>query len=133
MSAVYPKFRQSLLQWSVDVIPAGMTYHAVAVDSTYVYDPAHWGQADISGSVISQVMELVVTDFTDGIIKADTVVLEGLVQGVSVAGVIVVLTDQNAEFHLVCFIDESSDGSMPQLINTDTGEVRWNPSGICRI
>lgn len=135
MSAVYPKFRESLVGWALNGNPpAGLAFYALGVDADYVYDAAHNDLADIPGGAIVMPEHLLdnVT-YVNGIINADDELWTGLTLSETLDAVVIYMKDGAAASYLAAYIDESVDGSVPQLITATTGTVRFHSNGIFRV
>jgi hypothetical protein len=134
MSAVYPKFREKLLEWPLtDTVPAGLAFYCIAVDSSYTYDPAHNDLADVTGgSIVVSEQALASVTYVNGILDAANVNLTGLDIADTFDAVIVYMKDGGGTSYLAAYIDESTDGSVPQPIDSTKGVISWNDSGIFR-
>lgn len=134
MSAVYPKFRESLLSWALNANPpAGLAFYMIGVDSSYVYDAAHNDLADIAGGdIVMPEHALDSVTIVNGIVDAADESYTGLTIGHELDAVIIYMKDGAAASYLAAYIDESSDGSIPQTFDSTSGEVRWHASGIFR-
>lgn len=136
MTAIYPKFRQQLLTWALNAsAPAGLAFYVVGVKSTYVYDPAHTGLGNIpAGGICAPETALANVTIVDGVIDADDVYWDTvLTAGVTIDGLIVYLKDGGGNSFLAAYFDTSSDGSLPQLIESTSGFIRWDGQGIFKI
>ena len=132
MSAVYPKYREKLVDWALNQsAPAGLDFYVIGVDATYVYDAAHNDLADVTGITIAE-QPLANLTFTNGIIDADDISVEGLDISDDLDALIIYLKDGAAASYLAAYIDESADGSIPQGIDSTQGVISWHSGGIFR-
>lgn len=136
MTAIYPKFRQQLLSWALAAnAPAGLTFHVVGVDAGYTYNAAHTSLADIpAGATVSPETQLTSVTVVDGVVDAADVEWDAvLTAGETITGLVVYLKSGAGATYLAAFFDTSTDASLPQLIESTTGFVRWNAAGIFKI
>lgn len=134
-SAVYPKFGEKLLEWALNqTAPAGLAFYVIAVDETYVPDNAHENLANIPGGAI-QVPETALANVTivDGIVNADDVDFSGVTIGERLQAAVIYAKDGGGNSYLAAYIDESSDGSIPQDFATTQGRLVWNAVGIFKV
>jgi hypothetical protein len=134
MSAVYPKYREQLIAWALAAnAPAGLLFYVIGVDATYVYDAAHNDLADVPGAAISiPEQALVSVTYVNGIVDADNVNVTGLDTADDLDAFIIYLKSGGGATYLAAYIDESSDGSVPQAIDSTKGVISWHASGIFR-
>lgn len=135
MSAVYPLIRQQLISWALNAnAPAGLAFYALGVDASYVYSAAHNDLADIAGaSIVADLHLLDSVTYVNGILDAADEEWTDLVLTETFDAVIVLLRATDLSSFLVCYIDSSTDGSVPQTVGSTSGLVRWNVAGICKI
>jgi hypothetical protein len=105
----------------------------VGVDASYVYDASHNDIADLGASPVSDYATLVGFTYVDGVLNANDVDLLGLTPPdvFDAAVVLFEWTLPSAGSLLICYIDQSSDGSVPQVINSTSGQIIWDALGIC--
>jgi hypothetical protein len=135
MSAVYPNFREQLIDWAINQsAPAGLAFYVIGVDSSYVYSAAHVDLVDvIGGSIQASEQPILNVTYVDGIINGDDVEFSGLTLAEEITALIVYLKDGIGDSYLAAYIDESTNASLPATIGTSTGLLSWNASGIFRV
>lgn len=132
MSAVYPKFREKLVQWAIaGPPPAGLAFYMIGVDATYVYSAAHVNLANVSApSILAPEHLLDVVTYVDGIVDAADEAYTGLTLAAVLDAAIIYLKDGAGASYLAAYIDSSTDGSMPAALSSTSATFRWNASGI---
>lgn len=135
MSAVYPKIREQLISWAMNQnAPAGLTFYAIGLDTDYTYSAAHVNLASVPvGSRITSEKLLTGVTYVNGILNADDVTWTDMTPGDVLDAFVIYLKSGGGDSFLVCYIDGSTDGSIPQNIESTTGQLIFNASGICKI
>lgn len=135
MNAVYPKFREQLLEWALNASqPGGILFYVVGVDSDYVFGAAHTSLADVVGTDESTPRKLLTgVTITDGTLDANDLEFDSLEAGKQIQSFVVYAQDTADSTYLVCYLDTSADGSLPVTVSAPSGLVRWNAAGICKI
>ena len=135
MSAVYPKFREKLIEWALmDTVPAGLAFYMIGVDTDYTYDAAHNDLADVpAGAIIAPEHALDAVTYVNGIVDAADEAYTGLTLTDNLDAAIIYLKDAALNSYLAAYIDESSDGSMPAVLSSTSATFRWNASGIFKV
>lgn len=133
MSAVYPTFKGTLLTWLFGGgWPTDAELKVAGVSGSYVYNATHSVVSDFSAAQLFGDVLLTGTVSSDGTIDADDVEVTGVTPGPTLDALIV-YAEWTGGTALVCYIDSSSDASLPiELTNTEFG-IRFNALGICRI
>jgi hypothetical protein len=136
MSDVYPKGVETLIGWAINANPpTDIVAKVVAVDDTYVYDASHNDIADLGTSQVSGYEVIPSFTYVNGVIDGADVDLPGLVP-TDVFDAAVVLfqwTLPSAGSLLIAYLDQAADGSIPQVIDSSAGVIRWNALGIAVI
>jgi hypothetical protein len=135
MSAIYPLSKQRLMEYFLaGTTPTGVGFYCVAVDSTYTYDAAHENVADITPSAIVAAEQALASEtiLSGGALDADNVSYTGLTAGNTIDATIVYAKWMGGDL-LFAYINDSSDGSLPQLITGTEAQINWNASGIFKL
>jgi hypothetical protein len=133
MSDIYPKGIEQLVGWAIDNNPpTDIVARVVGVDATYVYDAAHNDVADLGAAAVTGLELIPNFTYVNGIIDGDDVNLPGLTptEVFDAAVVFFNWTLPAPGSLLLCYVDQSLDGSVPQIIDSSAGVIRWNASGI---
>lgn len=126
-SAIYPLFKQALLQGTYDLSTA--TVRAVLVDTgTYTYSAAHDFYNDLSGVVGTESGALASKTFTNGTFDAADITFTAVTGSTAEAIVLFVDTGNAATDALICFIDSAT--GLPVTPNGGDINVTWSASGI---
>ena len=127
-SAIYPKFKEALLQGDYDLSTA--VVRAVLIDTgTYTYNAAHDFYDDLSGVVGTESGALASKTFTDGTFDAADISFTAVTGNTAEAIVLFVDTGNVATDALICYIDSASSG-LPVTPNGGDINVTWSGSGI---
>ena len=127
-SAIYPKFKEGLLQGDYDLSTA--VVRAVLIDTgTYTYNAAHDFYDDLSGVVGTESGALASKTFTDGTFDAADISFTAVTGNTAEAIVLFVDTGNVATDALICYIDSASSG-LPVTPNGGDINVTWSGSGI---
>lgn len=130
---VYPTVREKLLSWAIHSTgPADVHVKVCGVDNTYVYDATHNDVTDLGSTGVIDGTELSGMTFIGGLLKAADTPCVGIATGPTLGG-LVVYFDWGSGTQLICFIDTSSDASLPSTLTSTTLTVGWNVAGICQI
>lgn len=135
MSAVYPKAREILLShFLAGTTPTGVGFFVLGVDGTYVYDSDHDTLTDIQGSSIT-IPEAPLIDeaVSEGaILSAANVALTDLANPFDVEALIVYAKWAGGSL-LFAYITESSNASLPQIVDGDVAQITWADAGIFKL
>lgn len=127
-SAIYPKFKEALLQGDYDLSTA--VVRAVLIDTgTYTYSAAHDFYNDLSGVVGTESGALGSKTFTNGTFDAADITFTSVTGSTAEAIVLFVDTGNVATDALICYIDSASSG-LPVTPNGGDINVTWSGSGI---
>jgi len=126
-SAIYPKFKEALLQGTYDLSTA--VVRAVLVDTgTYTYSAAHDFYNDLSGVVGTESGALASKTFTNGTFDAADITFTAVTGSTAEAIVLFVDTGNVATDALIAFLDSAT--GLPVTPNGGDINVTWNASGI---
>lgn len=127
-SAIYPKFKEALLQGDYDLSTA--VVRAVLIDTgTYTYSAAHDFYNDLSGVVGTESGAFTSKTFTNGTFDAADITFIAVTGNTAEAIVLFVDTGNVATDALICYIDSASSG-LPVTPNGGDINVTFNASGI---
>ena len=127
-SAIYPKFKEALLQGDYDLSTA--VVRAVLIDTgTYTYSAAHDFYNDLSGVVGTESGAFTSKTFTNGTFDAADITFTAVTGSTAEALVLFVDTGNVATDALICYIDSASSG-LPVTPNGGDINVTWSGSGI---
>lgn len=135
VSAVYPLARQRVMEWILNGnAPTDAVFYAIGVDDTYVYSESHELIGDVlAGSIVAPAYELVTpTVLTGGYLDAADILYEGLDDTDTIEAIIIYVTFTGGSL-LMAFIDQATDGSLPQPIDSTKAAVYFNALGIFRL
>lgn len=126
-SAIYPAFKQALLNGSVDLTTA--VVRAVLIDTgTYTYNSAHDFYNDLSGVVGTESAALSSKTITNGVFDAADITFTAVSGATAEAIVLFVDTGNVATDRLICYIDAGT--GLPVTPNGGDINVTWSVSGI---
>lgn len=133
MSAVYPTFKDKLFDWAKNSTgPANVKLRLCGVTSAYAYDATHNNLADLGSSIKVTSDEITGAQMINGVLDAGDASFQGQPLGDTLAAYVLYL-DWTLGQQLVCFIDESTDGTLPFTVSAPSFGVRFATAGICRI
>lgn len=126
-NALYPKFKESLLQASVS-LSSGTVKVALVDTGTYTYSPAHQYLSSLSG-VVGAAQTLDSKTFTNGVFDAADVTFPAVTGNSVEALVLYVDTGNAATSPLIAYLDTDVTG-LPVTPNSGDVWVVWHASGI---
>lgn len=130
-NAIYPKWKEALLQASSNSALTGTVKVALVDLGTYAYNAAHDMLDDISG-VIGTPQTLGTKTFAGGVFDAADVTFPS-VSGVTVEALIIYIdTGTPSTSRLVAFLDSGYTG-LPVTPNGGNIDVLWDTDGIFSI
>ena len=130
-NAIYPKWKEALLQASSNSALTGTVKVALVDLGTYAYNAAHDMLDDISG-VIGTAQTLGTKTFVGGVFDADDVTFPS-VSGATVEALIIYIdTGTPSTSRLVAFLDSGYTG-LPVTPNGGNIDVLWGTDGIFKI
>lgn len=132
-NAVYPKFKEALIQGLADsdLDGTGTTgvYVALVDTGTYTYNSAHQYYSDLSG-IVGTPQELTSKTYTNGTLDAADVSFSA-VTGNTVEALVFYRQNAGADttWRLIAYVDTNVTG-LPVTPNGGNINVTWNASGI---
>lgn len=131
-NAIYPKYKQALLDASANVDLNDLTVKVALIDTgTYTYNAAHEFYSSVSG-VVGTPQEITSTTVADGLFDGDNVTFTG-VTGNSVEALLIYIdTGNTGTSRLVAWIDTGVTG-LPVTPNGGDISITWNASGIFQL
>jgi hypothetical protein len=131
-NAIYPKYKQALLDAAADVALDTGTVKVALVDTgTYTYSSAHEFLSSLTGTV-GTAQTLTTKTITNGLFDADNVTFTA-VSGASVEALVIYIdTGVAGTSRLVAYIDTSVTG-LPVTPNGGDITITWNASGIFQL
>lgn len=131
-SAIYPKFKEAILQATANSSLGGTVKVALVDTGTYTYSAAHEFYSSLTGivgPVQASQPTLAVKTFVNGLFDAQDVTFTG-VTGVSVEALVIYIdTGTAGTSRLVAFIDTFT------AVTPNSGDITitWNASGIFQL
>ena len=135
-NAVYPKYKQSLLNGDTNTALTGSgttgLYVALVDTGTYTYSSTHQYYSDLSG-IVGTDQEIGSVTLTNGLIDGADVTFSS-VSGSSVEALVLYRKNAgaNTTWRLVAYIDTSVTG-LPVTPNGGDIGITWNGSGIIQL
>jgi hypothetical protein len=131
-NAIYPKYKQALLDAAADVALDTGTVKVALVDTgTYTYSSDHEFLSSLTGTV-GTAQTLTTKTITNGLFDADNVTFTA-VSGASVEALVIYIdTGVAGTSRLVAYIDTSVTG-LPVTPNGGDITITWNASGIFQL
>ena len=131
-NAIYPKYKEELLNGGTNISLAGGTVKASLVDTgTYTYSAVHQFLSSLSG-VVGTAQTLGTKTITNGLFDAADITYTA-VSGASVEALVIYIdTGVAGTSRLVAYIDTSVTG-LPVTPNGGDITVTWNASGIFQL
>lgn len=129
-NAVYPKFKEALIDGATNVDLNDGTVKAVLIDtSDYTYSAAHDFYDDASAGAVGTPQTIGNTTVTNGLFDGDNVTFTALSGDECEAIIIFIDTGDPATSRLVAYIDTGVTG-LPVTPNGGDVTISWNASGI---
>ena len=128
-NALYPKWKQALLEFTADNDLDGQTVKVALVTAGYTYSAANQYYSSVSASVVGTPQTLGNKTFTDGVFDADDVNFLAVSGAQVVALVIYIDTGSAATSPLVAYIDTGVT-NLPVTPNGGDITITWNATGI---
>lgn len=129
-NAIYPKYKEAILQSASDSDILNGTVKAALVDTgTYTYSATHQFYSDLSGVVGTPQTIGASKSVTDGVFDGADVTFTAVTGNSVEALVIYIDTGNTGTSRLVAYIDTSVTG-LPVTPNGGNISVQWNASGI---
>lgn len=134
-SHVYPLCRHVLLQQLKDnVATSSVGFYVIGVSSSYVYDATDINIGDIAGGAIV-VPETALVDAgltSPGILHADNMTITGLTPPIALDALIIYAKWDGGNM-LLAYIDQTSNSSLPQTIESNELQIIWDGNGIFKL
>lgn len=128
-NALYPKWKQALLEFTANNDLDGQTVKVALVTAGYTYSAANQYYSAVSSSVVGTPQTLGNKTFADGVFDADDVTFTAVTGSQAVALVIYIDTGNAATSPLVAFIDTGVT-NLPVTPNGGDISITWNATGI---
>ena len=131
-NAIYPLYKQALLDGSANVDINDLTVKVALVDTgVYTYSAAHEFLTSLTG-VVGTAQTIAATTVANGLFDGDNVTYSGVTGNSVEALVIYIDTTVAATSRLVAYIDNGVTG-LPVTPNGGDITVTWNVSGIFQL
>ena len=131
-NAIYPLYKQALLDASANVDLNDLTVKVALVDTgTYTYSAAHEFLTSLSG-VVGTAQTIGTTTVTNGLFDGDNVTFTAVSGNTVEALVIYIDTGTAGTSRLVAYIDTGVTG-LPVTPNGGDINIQWNASGIFQL
>lgn len=133
-NAIYPKFKEAILQASANSSMGGSgttgVYCALVDTGVYTYNSAHDFYDDLSTSVVGTPVEIGSKTFTNGTFDGADITFT-TVSGASVEALVTYVKNAgaNSTWRLIHYVDTGATG-LPVTPNGGDISVTWNASGI---
>lgn len=127
-NALYPKWKEALLQASSNSALTGTVKVALVDTGTYTYSSSHQYYSDLSG-VVGTPQSIGTHSYTSGTFDGDDVTFSAVTGNSVEALVIYIDTGTGSTSRLVAYIDTSVTG-LPVTPNGGDITITWNGSGI---
>ena len=128
-NALYPKWKQALLEFTANNDLDGQTVKVALVTSGYTYSSSDQYYSSVSASVVGTPQTLGSKTFTNGVFDAADVLYTAVTGSQVVSLVIYIDTGNAATSPLVAFIDTGVT-NLPVTPNGGDIAIAWNASGI---
>lgn len=128
-NALYPKWKQALLEFTANNDLDGQTVKVALVTAGYTYSSANQYYSAVSGSALGTPQTLNNKTFTNGVFDADDVTFTAVTGSQVVSLVIFIDTGNPATSPLVAFIDTGVT-NLPVTPNGGDISITWNATGI---
>lgn len=125
-NAIYPKYKEAILQSSSNSNMSSGTVKVALVDTTdYTYSASHDMYDDVSAAVVGTPVEIGSKTFTDGVFDGADVTLTSVSGDQSEALVIYIDTGTPSTSRLVAYIDTGVTG-LPVTPNGGDITITWD-------
>lgn len=128
-NALYPKWKQALLEFTANNDLDGQTVKVALVTSGYTYSSSDQYYSSVTASVVGTPQTLGSKTFTNGVFDAADVLYTSVSGSQVVSLVIYIDTGNAATSPLVAFIDTGVT-NLPVTPNGGDIAIAWNASGI---
>jgi len=127
-NALYPKWKESLIQLTANNSLTGTVKAALVDTGTYTYSAAHQFLSSLSG-VVGTAATLGTKSYTNGVFDAADVTYTAVSGSSAEAIVLYIDTGVAGTSPLVAYIDTGATG-LPVTPNGSDISIAWNASGI---
>lgn len=128
-NAIYPKFKEALMQAASNSSLAGTVKVALVDTGVTAYSAAHDFYDDISAAVVGTPQTIGNKTYTNGTLDGDDVTFTAVAGDRAEAIVIYIDTGNPATSRLVAYLDTGQTG-LPVTPNGGDISISWNASGI---
>lgn len=128
-NAIYPKYKEALINGSANTSLAGTVKVALVDTGTYTYSAAHEFLSSLTGRVGTDQTIGATKSYTNGVFDGGDVTFPAVTGNSAEALVIYIDTGVAGTSRLVAFIDTGVTG-LPVTPNGGDITVTWNASGI---
>ena len=128
-NALYPKWKQALLEFTANNDLDGQTVKVALVTAGYTYTSTDQYYSSVSASVVGTPQTIGSKTFTDGVFDGADVTFTSVTGSQAVSLVIYIDTGNAATSPLVAFIDTGVT-NLPVTPNGGDILITWNASGI---
>jgi len=129
-NALYPKWKEQLLQFTANNDLDGQTVKAALVDTgVYTYSAAHQFYSSVSAGVVGAPQAIANKTYANGVFDGDDVTFVNVTGANAEALVLYIDTGNSATSPLVAYLDTGVTG-LPVAPNGGDILVVWNASGI---
>lgn len=129
-NAVYPKFKEALLQASANSALTGTLKVALIDAADYTYSASHQFWSDVAGAaVVGTPQTLTSKTYVGGVLDADDATIPSVTGDQSEALILYLDTGSAATSRLVAYMDTGITG-LPVTPNGGDINIGWNASGI---
>lgn len=130
-NAIYPKFKEAILQATANSPLTGTVKAAMVNTGTYTYSAAHEFYSSVSG-VVGTPQTIGTKSYTNGTFKGDNVTYSAVTGSAAGAIIIYIDTGTASTSRLVAYLDTGYTG-LPVTPNGGDITVTWSGSGIFTI
>lgn len=138
-NAIYPKYKEALLDGDSDISLSSGTVKISLVDAdTTAYSSSNQFYSDLSANGIISTVTMANTTVTNGVFNADDVTLPSvsantdITDGVGDSLLIWIDTSNTSTSRLVAWLDTNVDG-LPITPDGSNVSITWNASGIFQL
>jgi len=128
-NAIYPKWKEAIIQGSSDSSLTGTVKAALVDTGTYTYSASHEFLSDLSGVVGTAQTIGATKSYTNGVFDGADVTYTAVSGNTAEALVLYIDTGSAGTSRLVAYLDTSVTG-LPVTPNGGDISVTWNASGI---
>jgi hypothetical protein len=128
-NALYPKWKEQLLQFTANNNLSAGTVKVALVTAGYTYSAANQFYSSVSASVVGTPQTIGSKTFTDGVFDGGNVTFTAVTGSQVVSLVLYIDTGSAATSPLVAFLDTGVT-NLPVTPNGGDITITWNASGI---